>query len=347
MPRRTVARSRLLMGRGLLRRITWAVGRLRTGSILKATDLAREFEISLRTAYRDLDFLRDEWRIPLEFDRRRGTFFLTEPTTFLPPVTISRGELVALFFAEKVMRQYRGTPFEADLASAFRKIQELMPEEVSVSPWTLDSVLSLDIGPVHTPDAVIFAEMLSALRLRRTALVRYRSLSAGRTANRRIRPYRVFNHRGDWYVAAWDERRAEVRDFALHRIRRVTLTTESYTIEKAFDFRRYVADAFAIEKGERPVDVAVRFAPRQARWIRAGKVQRSARIQERLDGGCVLRLRVAGLGEVKRWVMQFGAEAEVLAPKRLRKEVAADLDRARSLYQPRKGVPERRADVAE
>jgi predicted DNA-binding transcriptional regulator YafY len=283
------------MGRGLLRRITWAVGRLRSGSILKATDLAREFEISLRTAYRDLDFLRDEWRIPLEFDRRRGTFFLTEPTAFLPPVTISRGELVALFFAEKVMRQYSGTPFEADLASAFRKIQELMPEEVSMSPWTLDSFLSLDIGPIHAPDVAIFAEILSALRLRRTTLVRYRSLNSGRTTNRRIRPYHIFNHRGDWYVAAWDDRRAAVRDFALHRIRRVTLTTDSYAIPKEFDFRRYVASAFAIEKGERSVDVAVRFTPRQARWIRERKWHRTARIQEQLDGGCVLRVRVAGL----------------------------------------------------
>jgi len=25
--------------------------------------------VNVRTAYRDLDFLRDEWRVPLEFDR--------------------------------------------------------------------------------------------------------------------------------------------------------------------------------------------------------------------------------------------------------------------------------------
>ena len=52
----------------------------------------------------------------------------------LPLVTLSQGELVALYFAEKVLAQYRGTPFEADLASAFRKIQDLLPGEVRVSP---------------------------------------------------------------------------------------------------------------------------------------------------------------------------------------------------------------------
>jgi hypothetical protein len=40
-------------GRGLLRRALWVMGRLRSGAPLKATLLACEFEVSLRTAYRD------------------------------------------------------------------------------------------------------------------------------------------------------------------------------------------------------------------------------------------------------------------------------------------------------
>jgi hypothetical protein len=32
----------------------------------------------VRTAYRDLDFLRDDWRVPLEFDRAQSTYRLTE-----------------------------------------------------------------------------------------------------------------------------------------------------------------------------------------------------------------------------------------------------------------------------
>ena len=185
---RPASRARPPAARALLRRAAWTVARLRAGRQLTATDLAREFEISVRTAYRDLDFLRDEWRVPLEFDRQRGTFWLTEPTALVTPVTLSRGEIVAVFFAERVLRQYRGTPFEPDLASAFRKIAELLPEEVSVAPETLDDVLSLDIGPAHTPDAAVFAEVLAALRRRTATLIRYRSLSSGRTTDRRIRP---------------------------------------------------------------------------------------------------------------------------------------------------------------
>ncbi len=323
---------RHLATRPPLRRLFWAVARLRSGRPLKARDLAEEFEVNVRTAYRDLDFLRDEWRVPLEFDRAKGSYTLTEPLASLPAVTLSQGELVALYFAEKVLAQYRGTPFEPDLVSAFRKIQELLPEDVRVSPATLDDFLSLDPGPLHTPDAAIFRDVLTAQRLRRKVLLRYKSLNSNRITPRRVHPYHLFNHRGDWYLAAWDEPRRAVRIFALHRIRRATLTTEGYEIPRAFTFRKYMSDAFAIQKGEKPVAVSVRFAPRQARWIRERRWHRTARVQEELDGGLVLHLQVAETSEIKRWVLQFGAEAEVLRPASLRRAVAQELASAAKAY---------------
>src|SRR5207247_1957782 len=44
--------------------------------------------------------------------------------------------------------------------------------------------LSLDLGPLYTPDAALFRDVLGALRRRRRALIRYRSLSSGRTTAR-------------------------------------------------------------------------------------------------------------------------------------------------------------------
>jgi predicted DNA-binding transcriptional regulator YafY len=336
-----LARSRASTARAIstlpqLRRLLWAVGRLRSSRPLKATDLAHEFEVSVRTAYRDLDFLRDDWRVPLEFDRAQSTWRLTEPTVSLPLVTLSEGELVALYFAEKVLAQYRGTPFEADLASAFRKIEDLLPGEVRVSPGHLDDFLSLDPGPLHTPDAEVFRDVLAALRLRRRLLVRYRSLSSNRTTQRTLHPYHLLNHRGDWYVLGWDEARKQIRIFALHRIRRATLATASYEIPPDFRLRDYMADAFAIQKGEKPVAVSIRFAPRQARWIRERRWHRTARVQELLDGGLVLQLRIAETSEIRRFVLQFGSEAEVLAPRSLRDAVARELQAALAVYGPRR-----------
>jgi predicted DNA-binding transcriptional regulator YafY len=311
---------------------------------LRAPDLARRWEVAVRTAYRDLEFLRNEWNAPVEYDRSRRTYVLTQPTFAFPSVDLSEGELLALFFAEKVVAQYRGTPYGEELSKAIGKLARLLPDEVRISPGPLDTFLSLDLGPVAAPDGRVFSAVVEALCRRRRLSIRYRSHASGRTLDRTIEPYRVFNHRGDWYVAAWDHRRGEVRDFALHRIRRVVPLDETYEIDPGFRFERYSADAFGIEKGDRPVEVRIRFAPRQARWIREKRWHRTARVQDDMDGGCTLALKVTGLGEVKRWVMQFGDEAEVLAPRSLRDEVRRQLARALKRYRATASPRSRDAD---
>lgn len=331
-PERAAA-LRLPSTRPPLRRLFWTLSELRAGNTLKATDLARHFEVGVRTAYRDLDFLRDQMNAPIEYDRARRSYRLTDTTAPLPHLTLSQGELVALFFAEKVLWQYRGTPWEADIESAFKKIQSLLPEEVQVHPDRLEPYLSLDLGPLPAGDAAIFRDVVTGLTQRRRLVIRYHSLSGGSTTDRRVDPYRLFNLKGDWYVAARDEKRGAVRDFALHRIRGITVTDEVFTPPPGFSFKRYMADAFSIEKGNRrAVNVAIRFAPRQARWIRERRWHSSARIQERLDGGCVLRMRVAVTSELRRWTLQFGAEAEVLAPRSFRRLMARELRAALKVY---------------
>jgi predicted DNA-binding transcriptional regulator YafY len=312
----------------------WIVTQLRAGRRLRARDVADRFEISERTAYRDFDFVRDQMRAPIEFDRREGSWVLKDRDFQLPELALSSGELLALCFAEKVLEQYRGTPFEPDLESAFRKLQDRFPEEISVRPHELESTLSLDLGPIAAPDPELFRGLIDALLQRRAVSIRYKSLSGGRTSDRVVEPYRLYNLRGSWYMAARDQGRRQVRDFALPRVEAVRLLDERYQIPDAWTFERYMRGSFRIEKGGTPTLVQIRFAPRQAPWIREKSWHPTAKIRDTRDGGCLLTMRVAGLGEVKSWVMQFGAEAEVLKPHGLRLAVRRELVQMRRLYRP-------------
>ncbi|HRT09134.1 MAG TPA: HTH domain-containing protein, partial [Candidatus Paceibacterota bacterium] len=42
-----------------------------------ASTLARELEVSTKSVYRDLEFMRDRLLLPLEFDARRGGYHYT------------------------------------------------------------------------------------------------------------------------------------------------------------------------------------------------------------------------------------------------------------------------------
>jgi predicted DNA-binding transcriptional regulator YafY len=55
---------------------------------------------------------------------------------------------------------------------------------------------------------------------------------------------------------------------------------------------------------------------------------------EQPDGGLILTMQVAGIEEVRRWLLGYGAEAEALEPAELRVALAAEIKKMRNIYGP-------------
>jgi proteasome accessory factor B len=97
------------------------------------TTLAREFEVSVRTIKRDLDFMKYRMDLPVEFDGHRNGYHYTRPVEHFPQLPISEAEVFALLVAHKAIAQYHGTPFERPLAMAFRKLTGQLDRSVQFS----------------------------------------------------------------------------------------------------------------------------------------------------------------------------------------------------------------------
>jgi predicted DNA-binding transcriptional regulator YafY len=63
--------------RPFLERIYWIAERLRSNRPINCTAIARRFEISAKTAQRDMEFLRDRLRYDISYDRQARSFTLT------------------------------------------------------------------------------------------------------------------------------------------------------------------------------------------------------------------------------------------------------------------------------
>ena len=95
--------------------------------------LADELEVDRRTIRRDLAFLRYRFGAPLGFDTHHNGYFYTEPSFRLPSIQLTEGELIALFAAQRLLQEYRGSPFGPDLERAFAKIVSVLADPITVS----------------------------------------------------------------------------------------------------------------------------------------------------------------------------------------------------------------------
>ena len=78
--------------------------------------------------------------------------------------------------------------------------------------------------------------------------------------------------------------------------------------------------------------VKVKISPGWAKWV-GEKIWHESQKITKLPNGCLeITFRVAGLDEIKCWVLSFGPEAVVLEPEKLRDIVRKDLHRTLAQY---------------
>ncbi|HID55465.1 TPA: WYL domain-containing protein [Candidatus Poribacteria bacterium] len=316
-----------------LERILWIDREIRAGRYPNARKVKEHFDLrSIRTAYEDRRFMIDRLGAPIGYDRIKGGWYYTEPSYSLPSLILTKSEITAFFLGEELVRRYLGTPFERPLRLALKRITRYLPEHISFDPQEMLSGIVLTGGSTVEVEAELLVDLHRAIEERRQVEIFYYTASRDELNERVVDPYHLHNIRGDWYLIAFCHKRKEVRDFLVSRIRRLKLLPYRFEMEPSFSLNEYLAKGFIAERGKEPVEVVIKFDAYQARWIRERRWHPSQEIEELPSGELILRLRVGGLEEVKRWVMGYGSHAEVLQPEDLRQRIREEIKKMKKIY---------------
>jgi proteasome accessory factor B len=289
---------------------------VQSGRHPNAAKLAREIEVSTKTIHRDLEFMRDRLNLPLEFDATRNGYFYHGEVASFPTMQITEGELFALVVAEKALQQYRGTNFEKPLLSAIRKMQQALPDTISVNLAELGQTISFRTRAEPILNLEIFEVLARAAAEHRQLELLYRK-PGQKPETRTVDPCHLANINGEWFLFAFDQARKDIRTFSPARIQSAKLTGKTFTRPQKFSLEKRLRDSFGVHSGDGRFEVAVRFAPRAADYIREKKWHESQALREFKDGSVELTLQLSSLSEVQRWVLSWGGDARVLRPPEL------------------------------
>jgi predicted DNA-binding transcriptional regulator YafY len=316
------------MSRGVVVTRTWQIIRLlESPRGCTLGELEKTLGCSRRTVMRDLQGL-EQAGLPIYDERdgreKRWKFIDGFTRQLPPPFTLS--EIMALYFARALSRPLKGTPVHDPLDAAFQKIATLLPPETKAMLDRFEKGFVTRTGPYkdYRRHRDLLDLVTRAQQQGRALAVRYRSFARRETTARRISPYRLCYFRGGLYVIGHDDRRGEVRTFALERIQKAEMTSERFQVPKSFDFDSYMESALGIFRGPE-IRVRIAFRGLSAPAIAERQWHPSQRIEARRNGTVVLALQVADTLELRRWILSFGAEAEVLEPVSLRNEIRDEI----------------------
>lgn len=295
---------------------------LQAGKFPNTSQLAAELEVAAKTVQRDLEFMRDRLNLPVKYDFTRKGFFYDGEVSAFPTMQITEGELFALVVAEKALHQYRGTSFEKPLLSALRKMEQSLPDTISLNLADIGQTISFRTRVEPILDLQIFDVLAKAVAQRRQLELIYRK-PGHQPEPRIVDPYHLANINGEWFLFAYDHARKDLRTFAPARIQSAKPTGKTFERTEKFSLEKRLRDSFGVHAGEGKFDVVLRFTPRAADYIREKKWHPSQRLKELKAGGVELTMKLSSLAEVERWVLSWAGEAQVVQPRELAESVRA------------------------
>ena len=290
---------------------------LQSGKFPNASTLAREIEVATKTIHRDIEFMRDRLGLPVDFDPAKNGYHYTEEVSAFPNIQITEGELFALIVAEKALQQYRGTNFEKPLLSAIRKMEQSLPDTISLNLADIEQTISFRTRAEQILDLEIFDVLAKAAASRQQIELAYRKPGQVKSEPRLVDPYHLANINAEWYLFAYDHARKDIRTFAPVRIQSVRLTGKTFARPEKFSLEKRLRGSFGVRSGEGEHEVVIRFNARAADYVREKKWHESQQLRELRGGGVELRLKLSSLMEIERWVLSWGGDATVVKPREL------------------------------
>jgi predicted DNA-binding transcriptional regulator YafY len=307
----------LLHSRPPLQRMMQIHQAIQSGKYPNSAGLARQLEVSTKSIHRDVEFMRDRLQLPLEWSQSHFGYFYREKVNSFPTLQITEGELLALVIAEKALHQYRGTRFEKPLLSAIKKMEQALPDTVSVSLSDVGQSISFRTRAEPILNLEVFDALAKATAVRAQLELTYRKAGQSQPERRVIDPYHLANINGEWFLFAYDHLRKDIRTFVPTRIVALKRTGKTFERPQRFSVEKRLRDSFGVRSGHGQFEVVLRFDRDVADYIREKKWHASQQLRELKNGAVDLRLQLSSLEEVQRWVLSWGGSATVLKPQEL------------------------------
>jgi predicted DNA-binding transcriptional regulator YafY len=294
---------------------------LQSGQRYTVDGLAKMLGLSKRTVFRDLEVLRRAG-VPCDYEKKtRG--YTIDPKFFLPAPNLTTQEALALLLLVYKARNHIHLPFMSSVLRAALKIESNLPGEIKRFCNTALQNISIKGDPQARTNLLdkIFAQLLEAILKKQVVNIRYYLPSEQKSTVTNLSPYHLMYNDGTWYVLGKPDLHKGVGTFKLSQIEELNTLDECFIEDEKFDVSEYLGRAWSMMPEGTLYHVKLKFLPEVARSIGEVQWHSTQTVTFEDDGSAIVEFRVDGLNEITWWILSYGDQVQVLAPKILRQRI--------------------------
>ncbi|HZL00136.1 MAG TPA: WYL domain-containing protein [Caulobacteraceae bacterium] len=298
---------------------------------LTLDEMGNACEVGRRTAERMRDALIDlfpqieemadgaskRWRIPAGLDG----FFNAPSTEELTELGKAAAALRAEG-AEPRARTLEGLRHKIEGAVRRATLNRMAPDMEALAQAEMIAVAP---GPRPFEDPAMIAKLREAILAQRALRFRYRGGSTPGAA-RTVTPYGMIFGRANYLVAPVKGATRPV-NWRLDRIEQLEILEAFAARPEGFSLTQYASRSFGIFQ-DQVEEVVLEVTPSGAEDALGWRFHPTQQVERQADGSVMVRFRAGGMRELAWHLFTWGETVRILAPERLKEEMAGQLARA-------------------
>lgn len=309
-------------------RYVWLHHQIKLAKYPNSQSLVHQFEVSQRTALRDIEFMRETLQAPLEFDRSRNGYRYADNTYEIPGHWINEGNVLALALAVRLASTIPDAAIKEELCSLIGQMTNASRKNgASCLDGISDkvSVKNIEYAKVNEQH---FRRVVQALFADHALRITYHSPHSGAVTERTVQPLHLMHYMGSWHLLAWCASKSAIRDFALARLQAVALADKPLHLPDTLPpIKAYTRRHFGIMQGGTTTMATLRFSPHIAPRILEQIWHPDQQTSLEPDGSLLLSFPTADFRELVRNILSYGAEVRVVEPAELRELVRGEIEK--------------------
>lgn len=296
---------------------------LQTRQNVTISMFCKEFDISRRTAHRDLATLQETYAVEdggyLESGQKIWRIIGAHHGDLLKLTVL---EMASLYMGKNLFNFTRGTELKKSIDSLFSKISHRLASNRASHSARLKTKFYCTPGAPKDYRAVDdqLNEIVTGLLEEQVVDIVYKKPGA-KPHKDCIQPWSLVIHNNALYLIAFSENHGEERTYAVERIAEAEWRRgEGFDYPEDFDPENYLSKAFGITIGN-PVKVKLQTNREIFHYFEQRRWHSSQRLALLPDGEGEVSLDVPITPEFVSWLLSFGDKIEVLEPMNLRNKI--------------------------
>lgn len=187
---------------------------LQSRKYVTADKIADQFDISVRTVYRDVKALSEQG-IPISFEQPKGYFIVQG--YFLPPVSFSSDEANALLIMEHLASRFADKSIRTHYTNALNKVKGVLKNTQKEKLELLNNSIKTQLHHSMDNEFAHLSDLQNAISGQCIIEIDYEN-NNGEHSKREVEAIGLIFYAFNWHLIGWCHLRNEYRDFRVSRI---------------------------------------------------------------------------------------------------------------------------------